>query len=297
MMRLRILVSLAAAFLCLAACTPGVADIIAFEDFDGGALNLNSTANVFDFDAGGGTDGDVFGRVSQFAGGAGTGGPFDVFDDSVVDTSGGGVFPGDSRGISGQFGTAFFAMNDADAVLDVSGAPLNNAVWTFDISSALAIDNIQMDIAAMGDFEASSLDGFLVEAQIDGGGYQEIFRGVTDEAASKVYRLMDDGTVPIDTNDPLELFIDGVATGTFLDKSVAATGLFDTFVSTAFAGSSGLTMDIRISWAGTPSGSEPMGFDNFTINGTIIPEPTGLVLLSLAVLGAGLAIRRRGVQR
>ena len=109
------------------------ADVIAFENFDGGAVNLSGTQNVFDFESGGGTLGDVFGRVSPWNGGLGTGMPFDVADDSVVDVSGGGAFPGDTRGIAGQFTTAFFAMNDMDAVA------VNDATWTFDISSAISI--------------------------------------------------------------------------------------------------------------------------------------------------------------
>ncbi len=63
--------------------------IIAFEDFDGGAVNLSSTSNVFDFGAGGGSLGDVFGRVSAAFNG-GTGMPFDMGDDTVADVSGGG---------------------------------------------------------------------------------------------------------------------------------------------------------------------------------------------------------------
>jgi hypothetical protein len=261
------------------------ADLVGFEDFDGGAINLSSTSNVFDFNAGGGTLGDVFGRVSPFNGGAGTGMPFDVADDSVADVSGGGVFPGDLIGISGQNGTAFFAMNDMDG----SGMPqiINDATWTFDISSAISLTDVTIDIAALGDFEASSLDGFQIYAQIDGGGFVEIFRGVVDEDAFKDYRPMDDGGVFSD-DDPLELFIDGTATGIYLDKADAGTGLFDSYSSTAFAGQSGSTMDIRISWEGTPSGSEPMGMDNITINGTI-PTPGALALLGLA----GVVARRR----
>ena len=200
--------------------------VIGFEDFDGGAINLSSTANVLDFGAGGGSGGDVFGRVSQYAGGSGTGGPFDVFDDSVVDTSGGGApFPGDTRGLSGQNGTAFFAMNDMDG----TGIPtvMSNATWTFDISSALSVSDITIDIAAMGDFEATTLDGFTIAARIDANPFQTIFQGITDEATNKTYRLMDLGTVPSDTFDPLELYVDGAATGIFLDKSDPVTGLFD----------------------------------------------------------------------
>jgi len=270
----------------VAGSTSAYADVIGFEDFDGGAINLMSTVNVFDYGAGGGAGGDVFGRVSPWNGGLGTGGPFDVWDDSVVDSSGGGVFPGDSRGLAGKGATAFFAMNDMD------GAEMPNilpdATWSFDISSALSITDITMDIAAMGDFEAASLDGFLVEAQIDGGGYVPIFAGITDEDGVQAYRFMDDGTVPVDTNDPLELHIDGVATGQYLDRGGTGTGVFDSYTSLALAGQSGSTLDIRVSWAGTPSGSEPMGLDNFTING-VIPAPGALALLGVA----GLAARRR----
>jgi len=266
------------------AAAPALADVIGYEDFDGGAINLSSTTNVFDFGAGGGTGGDVFGRVSPWNGGTGTGGPFDVWDDSVVDTSGGGVFAGDTRAIAGQRTTAFFSSADADGFTP----NVNDATWTFDISSAISITDITIDIAALGDFEVVSLDGFVIRARTDANAYVEIFRGVCDEAASKVYRPMDNGVIPLDTNDPLELFIDGVATGTFLDKCDPSTGLFDRFTSLALAGASGSTLDIQIAWEGTPSSSEPMGFDNFTING-VVPEPASLLLLSLGLV----ALRRR----
>ena len=145
-----------------------------------------------------------------------------------------------------------------------------------------------MDIAAMGDFEASSNDGFLVEAQVDGLGYVEIFRAETDESAFKTYRPFDNGTTFSD-DDPLALYIDGSSDSVgFLDKSDAATGLFDTYTSTALAGLTGSTVDLKISWRGTPSGSEPMGFDNLTINA--VPAPGVLALLGLAGL---VSVRRR----
>ena len=49
-----------------------IADVIGFENFDGGAINLSGTSNVFDYGAGGGTGGDAFGRVVPFV----TGAPF-----------------------------------------------------------------------------------------------------------------------------------------------------------------------------------------------------------------------------
>lgn len=267
------------------AATAG-ADVIGYENFDGGAINLNSTANVFLFGAGGGTGGDVFGVVTQFNGGTGTGGPFDVWDDSAIDTSGGGMFAGDNLGIAGQNTSGFFAMNDSDGTgIDPQ---INNATWRFDISSAISITNIQMGIAAMGDFEASSSDGFLVEAQIDGGGWVTIFNGVTNEAIDHTYRANDAGNATT-LNDPLELFIDNASSpAAVLDRADAGTGEFDMYTSLAMAGMTGSELEIRISWAGTPSGSEPMGFDNITINASV-PAPGALALLGLA----GLAGRRR----
>jgi hypothetical protein len=260
------------------------ADVIAFEDFDGGAVNLSSTTNVFDFGAGGGSGGDVFGRVSAFYLG-GTGMPWDMGDDSVSDVSSGGVFPTDALGIAGQNTTAFFGMNDMDG----AGAPgFTFASWSFDITSAVSITDITIDLAGMGDFEFTSQDGFLIEAQIDGGGYVEIFKATSDDAGNKTYRAMDGGLV-VNLNDPLELFIDGADTSVgYLDKCIAATGAFDSYTSVGLAGGSGSALDVRVSWAGTPSGSEPMGIDNITING-VIPAPGALALLGLA----GVVARRR----
>lgn len=271
----------------LAISSAASAAVVGFEDFDGGAINLSGTTNVFDHGAGGGAlgSGDVFGRVSQFNGGSGTGGPFDVWDDSVVDTSGGGVFATDNLAIAGMNTSAFFALNDSDGITPT----INNAVWTFNIGGA-TIANIMADLAAMGDFEAASSDGFLIEAQLDGGGYVEIFRGVTDEAGAMTYRAFDDGDV-FSLNDPLVLHIDGVSTGTYLDKADSATGSFDSYTSSAFAGQSGTTLEIRVSWAGSPSGSEPMGIDNITINSDV-PAPGALALLGLAGLVG--SRRRRG---
>jgi hypothetical protein len=268
------------------------ATVIGSEDFDGGATNLSGTVNVFEYgDGTGGASGDVFGRVSNFSTG-GTGMPFDVADDTVVDMGGGGVLATDSRGLIGQNATAIFAVVDADGGSMPSG-PLNDAVWTFDISSAISITDITIDIGAMGDFEEASTDGFRVEAQIDGGGYTQIFLGRTFMDAnnvSRTYRPMDIGTV-FSENDPLELSIDGVATGTLLDKSDPNTGLFDSFTSVALAGQSGSTLDVRIGWDGSPSGSEAMGFDNITINGTV-PEPSTGIFALLGLMGMFL-IRRK----
>lgn len=273
----------------LLASTSASAVQIAGEDFDGGALNLNGTTNVFNYGSGGGTGGDLFGRVDPGV----TGSAFDLADDSAAGVSGttglpGTAFPADSRGVIGQKSSAVFGLVDSNGDIDGSGNSLNDAVWSFDISSAIALTDITVDIGAMGDFESSSQDGVRIDAQIDGGGYTTIFLARTDEAASKTYRALDDGDV-FSENDPLELFIDGSSTaaGT-LDKSVAATGALDTWTSTLFAGQSGTTLDVRVSWDGSPSGSEAIAIDNIAVNG-VVPEPSSLALIGLG----GLCMLRR----
>lgn len=239
---------------------------LGFEDFDGNALNLNSTTNVAEYGMAGGIGGDVFGRVDGQSGGIGM--PFDVADDTAVDVSGarmGGNFSGDTSGLAGQNSTAFFALNDADGV---PGAP-NNATWTFSGWGAATLSSIEVNLAAIGDFEASSKDGFLIEASVDGGAFQELFRAATNESASKTYRALDGGFVP-DLNDPLELFIDGNPTSAgFLDKCDPVTGAFDIYSSNLLNGITAASVTIRLSWSGSPSGSEPMGVDDITIKGEV----------------------------
>ncbi len=247
--------------------------VIGFEDFDGNNVNLSSAASVADYNNGGGTGGDVFGRVNGQAGGVGM--PFDVADDTAFDVSGGGAgtsFPADQLGIAGQNTTAFFALNDMDAI------GVNNAVWTFSGWGSAVVSDITIDIAAMGNFESASSDGFIIEAAIDGGAFQEIFRAATNEAATKTYRPLDGGFVFSD-DDPLELFIDGNTTAVgFLDKSDATTGNFDTYTSQLLNGQVATEIQVRIRWEGTPSGSEPMGIDNITVNGTISGGAPQLVI-------------------
>lgn len=267
---------------------------VGFEDFDGNAVNLDGTTNVFDYENGGGSGNDVFGRLDGQSGG--TGMPFDFADDTVADVSGartGSAFPSDSFGLVGQNSTAFFGLNDANGDIDGNGNSLNNAVWSFDFGGSFELVSISADLGAIGDFEASSTDGFLIEASIDGGSYSEIFRARSDDTASQTYRFLDDGTTQPQLEDPLELFIDGGATAVgFLDKVDPATGNFDTYTSTLFAGTNASTVDLRVSWAGSPSGSEPMGIDNFSIEAVPEPEFYG-ALVGLLAIGFAVIRRRR----
>ncbi|MEM1428984.1 MAG: endonuclease/exonuclease/phosphatase family protein [Pseudomonadota bacterium] len=237
-------------------------EVIGFEDFDGGALNLASS-DITDYPSStAGTGGDVFGRVD----GATTGMPFDVADDSVADVSGGGAFAGDTLGLAGQNTSAFFALNDMDG----AGIVGTSRTLSFDFGTTKRIDEISIDMAALGDFEEASSDGFRVDVSLDGGTFETLFDTRVDEEAFKSYRPFDGGFVFSD-DDPLELFLGNADTGTslgFLDKSDPVTGAFDTFTSTLLQDRIGQTLDIRVSYEGTPSGGEPMGLDNFTITGS-----------------------------
>lgn len=265
------------------------AEIVGFEDFDGGSVNLSSTSNVYTVGSEPGitSPADAFGITDNVT----IGGPFDFWDATVLDTAAVGNFSTDSRGLGGINTTAFWGMVDPDGGSD--DVANNNATWSFGFGGPQTLTSIQMDIAAMGDFEASSSDGFTVDAQIDGGGYQTIFQGITNEAISHTYRLFDDGVTAPTENDPLELFIDGSVTAAgILDKADSASGNFDTYTSVLFAGQSASTLDVRISWAGSPSGLEPMGFDNITINA--VPEPSAFAAIFGAAALLAAAGRRRG---
>lgn len=264
------------AILCLSLVNTSKAELIAGEGFDGNDLNLISTQNVFSYGGGGGGGGAVFGIVSKsFAGG--TGMPAAVADDSVQNVSGNGVNTNDNLGIAGAFSDGFFAMNNMVSL------GLNNAVWTFDISSAVELDYIIIGAGAMGSFEGS--DGFQIEMQLDGGGYVEIYRAVPDEDASLTYQPFDDGDVAT-YDDPLELYVDGKPYEygpIYLDYGLGAGP-----ASWLVDGLSGSELDIRLTWLGNPASDESMGIDSISIVG-VIPEPAALTLLGLG----GLAILRR----
>ncbi len=259
--------------------------IVAQEDFDGGALNLSGMQNVGPFPGAGGDFQNVFGVVLGANQGGG-GMPRAVADDTIASVSGSGVSPGDSLGIAGSATGTFFAMDNPDQVN-------NNAVWSFDISSSPGLTRVQMDLAAMGNFNNGQ--GFLVEAQIDTGGYQSIFQASPDTSTSGFqYRVMDGGAA-FSYDNPLQVFIDGSSTAAgFLNKSDSLSGRFDTYESVLFAGQTGSTMDIRLSWThptNNPAGGKPSGMDNIVIRG--VPEPASCAILGFMALGVAIGRRRK----
>jgi hypothetical protein len=248
------------------------ADVVAREDFDGGALNLISS-NVPILDGGGG---DFFGIGSRNGWPQSTGVPFSLGDDSVVDYSGGGVYAGDTEGIWGEnsdFDNVWFGVSDTREW----GTTETTATWTFDITNATQLE-LAMDFGGISnaDFDGYSLDtSVTVTAQIDGGAVQNLFVLTAIDNPGFSTRPMDVGTtsgggrllvVSGDNGVTKYLATNGnVATDTYLDKtppSGAGAGTLDTFVAPIVGTGSQIVITFV---ADLPY--EAMAFDNIVING------------------------------
>lgn len=201
--------------------------------------------------------GDMFGITDRPS--AGSSLPFAIADDSLIG------FPGDSQGIVDENDNGrFFGVVDTVNSNNSSGG--GTAAWTFDITGAGAL-SINIDFAAMGDFESS--DTHLFEVDIDGGGFTTLFEATIDQDGSQDYTMADGGVYTVD--DPMSM------NGNLLNNN------FQT-LSAAVAGS-GSTLTLR--YAGSSDGgSEAFAFRNIVV----VPTPGALALLGL---GGLTAIRRR----
>lgn len=202
--------------------------------------------------------GDMFGITDRPS--AGSALPFAIADDSLIS------FPGDSQGIVDENDNGrFFGV--VDTVNSNNSSGTGTAVWTFDISGAGAL-SINIDFAAMGDFESSN-DSHLFEVDIDGGGFSTIFASSIDEDGSLDYTMADGGVYTVD--DPMAI------NGTTLNNNFQTLGA-------AVAGS-GSTLTLRYTGGGD-GGTEAFAFRNIVV----VPTPGALALLGL---GSLTAIRRR----
>lgn len=204
--------------------------------------------------------GDMFGIRS--VGMPGTPGlPFAIADESA------GSFPDDTLGIidtSSDFGRFFGVVDTVNGEGDDTGF----AIWTFDVSgfSDLSVD---IDFAAMGDFEASDVHNFVWS--IDGSASAPLFASSINEDGAATYTLA--GGAMVELNDPM---------------SINGTELSNSF-QTLSAGVSGTGSTLTIGYTGGGNGgSEAFAFRNLVVNG--IPTPGSIGLIGLAGL---VAVRRR----
>ena len=142
------------------------------------------------------------------------------------------------------------------------------ASWLIDISN-LTMLTFLIDMAAMGDFEAS--DQFWWRYSIDNAPLETIFQGVTDESAANNY-ILESGT-EISLFDPIAV------------NSTLLNNKFQHFSSTLAGSGNVLKLELT---AKTNSGSEVIAFQNVQLQGKAqsisVNEPASLPILLLALI-------------
>ncbi len=239
--------------LAIAVGAPALADLVASEDFDGGAVNVISGYDAASFLDGGG--GDFFGvgsiaawpqgSAGQAANGGldGPGAPFGVADDTLTDVSGGtfdflNSFPTDSEGVYGQevnVDNTFFAISDTLG-LEGDGFASGDftASWTFDVSGftdlRLSIDmGQQSDADSFGGIDPDSFINF--DVSFDGGAAANAISVMGDATANAdpdffEFRPMDSGFITADdTGDGPAAAIAGPAASSAVIKTEVDTGV------------------------------------------------------------------------
>ncbi|MCB9846140.1 MAG: hypothetical protein H6811_09170 [Phycisphaeraceae bacterium] len=268
------------------------ADTVAKDDLDGNTIGLLGR-NITNLDGGGG---DWFGVASRNGWPQATGVPFSLADDSVVDYSGGGIFPSDNEGIYGMnsdFDNDYFALSDTREWT----ADQLQADWTFDVSGAsnlgLSIDIGGISSASSGGYSADTFINFYYSFD---GGAETLAFAVTaeDNVGQFTTRPMDSAgasgggrLLRVDGPNGVTKFLaeDGSAAGnTYVDKSVVS-GLGAGEIDSFFTSLTGVGSQLKIRMeANVPF--EAAAFDNICIT----PAPAGVALLGLSGL---VATRRR----
>ncbi|MEM9827649.1 MAG: PEP-CTERM sorting domain-containing protein [Planctomycetota bacterium] len=213
------------------------------EDFEDSSVGYTTSVNEFSDGSG-----DYFGRVG-------------------VD----GITIGGAVSFSGTQGTGFFAAQDIDGEGDSAEQSLTfsgidiSGFFNLGFSGFFAED----DDGSNQDWDDS--DFLMVEASIDGGNFEQVFRIANDGSTFNSAAF-------VDTD------LDGVGDGAEI------TDTFTQF-SSAINGTGDL-LDLRITMS-LNSGDEDIAFDNIAITGKAVPDPTTLVLFGIGGLGAVGSYRRR----
>jgi uncharacterized protein (TIGR03382 family) len=193
--------------------------------------------------------------------------PFSLLDDTNTG------FPADALGIVNSTKLdRWFGINDLNNGDNPTGQ--GTATWVFDITNYESL-SVQIDMAAMGDFEATAgiFDFYNWSYSIDGGLAQALFTSTIREDLDLNY-TMENGTV-INLPDPMEM------NGTLLSN------VFQTLSANLVGTGNLLTLTLNAQG----DSEEPYAFDNIVVCGTKIPAPGAAAVFGLAGL-AGLRRRR-----
>ncbi len=214
--------------------------------------------------------------------------PYAIVDDS------GGVYPADQNGIidSGTDFDEFFGICDSVNDDNLAGDPYH-ATWVFNIASAAGDVMLQLDLAAMGNFELADPtfdppivgDTYEWTYQVDAGAPQTFLTSSVDEGGTMTYTLAG-GTV-VELDDPLT--VNGVALSnvfqTFLTPIPSGSQVTVVLTAVADGGSEGyVARNIVISdYDPTQGGGEP------------IPtlSEAGIALMTLLLMAGGVFLFRR----
>jgi hypothetical protein len=182
-------------------------------------------------------------------------------------------------------GSTYYAAEDIDgaSVPIPSGSPLD-LVFTVNITGYTDLSfNILMaeDDSTDGAEDWDAHDHFLVFYQIDGGGVTNLFAVEAPEPGGD----LTNNEAREDTD------FDGIGDG------IEITDTFNQFSKTIAGTGNSLVLTVRFLSDDNPSsgsyaGDEDIAFDNVTINGTPVPEPTTFALFALG-LGTIVFPRRR----
>lgn len=224
------------------------ADLVFLEDFEDATVGYTTSDAEYSDGAA-----DYFGRIG------GTGGL----------TVGGTVV------INGIQGSGYFGGQDLDAALPAGTGGNATMTVTFGGISISGYTSLIFSGLFAEDDDGTNQDwdqpdGFLIEYQIDGGGYANLL-AFEDQNGTNTEPLRD-------TN------FDGVGDGTALTDTL-------TLYQVNIAGT-GSSLDIRMTMS-FDSGDEDIAFDNIRIDGTVVPEPSTFALFGVALAGMAMIRRKR----